>query len=121
MKVRRQALLIVSLQPLIVVGSKSFLAELLELAGGDNIAGSSPSTYPTLSREAVVAANPDIIIVMSDIHVAELTKLFPEWRTINAFRRHQVFRIDSDIVSRPGPRAPDGLIALYEFIHQGHE
>jgi iron complex transport system substrate-binding protein len=121
--VTKHVLLIVSLQPLIVVGNKTFLAELLELAGGVNIAGSSLSTYPTLSREAVVAANPEVIIVMKDAlsNMDELLKLFPEWTTLGAFQTHQVFRIDSDIVSRPGPRAADAVIHLHRIIQEGQE
>lgn len=119
-KMTKRVLLIVSLQPLIVVGNKTFLAELLDLAGGSNIAASSPSTYPTLSRESVVAANPDVIVVMSEALASteELPKLFPEWVTLNALQTHQVFRINSDIVSRPGPRAIDGLVVLYKIIHE---
>ncbi len=122
-KTTKGVLLIVSLQPLIVVGGKTFLSELLVLAGGRNVAGASPSTYPTLSREAVVEANPDVIIVMSDAlaNADELPKFFPEWVTLNAFRTRQVFRINSDIISRPGPRAIDGLVTLYGIINEGHE
>ncbi|MBM2841017.1 MAG: Fe/B12 periplasmic-binding protein [Bacteroidetes bacterium] len=122
-KTQKRALLVVSLQPLIVLGSKTFLAELLELAGGTNIAGQSASTYPTLSREAVVEANPDIVIVMSDVlkDLAELLTFFPEWKDLAAIRNHHVFRVNSDIISRPGPRATDGLMALYRIIQQGHE
>jgi iron complex transport system substrate-binding protein len=119
----KQTLLIVSLQPLIVVGNKTFLAELLRLAGGVNIVGSSLSTFPTLSREAVVIANPDVIIVMSDVltDTNELQKFFPEWSTLRAFRTHQIFRINSDLIARPGPRAVDGLAHLHKIIQQGHE
>ncbi|MEK9138370.1 MAG: cobalamin-binding protein [Bacteroidota bacterium] len=118
-KQKTRVLLIVSLQPLIVVGSKTFLAEMVEMAGGENIAASAPLTYPTLSREAVVAANPAAIIVMSGVftNTSELVSLFPEWRTLSAVRENRIFRIDADLVSRPGPRAIDGLVALYQIIH----
>ena len=119
---KQRVMLVVSLQPLIVVGNKTFLSELLERAGGVNIAGSSPSTYPTLSREAVIASDPDVIIVMSEVLAdpGELVQLFPEWATLKAFSTHQVYRIDSDLVSRPGPRAVDGLAALYRIIQERH-
>jgi len=120
--VRKTVMLVVSLQPLIVVGARTFLAELLQRAGGVNIASSSPSTYPTLSREAVVASDPEVIIVMSDVpgNTGNLLTLFPEWNRLRAFSTHQVYRIDSDIVSRPGPRAVDGLAALYRIIQERH-
>lgn len=119
----KRVMLIVSLQPLIVVGNKTFLAELLALAGGVNIVGSSLSTFPTLSREAVVAADPEVIMVMSDVltDTNELQGFFPEWSTLRALRTHQVFRINSDLIARPGPRAVDGLVHLYNIIQQGHE
>lgn len=122
-KSKKTVLLIVSLQPLIVVGNTTFLSELLDRVGGINVAGTTPSTYPTLSREAVVASNPEVIIVMSDVltDINELQNLFPEWTTLRAFLAHRVFRINSDIVSRPGPRAVDGLTDLYRIIQEGHE
>jgi iron complex transport system substrate-binding protein len=126
----RRVLLIVSLRPLIVVGNKTFLSDLLTLAGGVNIVGSSLSTFPTLSRETVVAEDPEVIIVMSDVltDANELQRFFPEWSILQAFRTHRVFRVDSDLVARPGPRAVEGLVALYTIIHahpsggqEGHE
>jgi iron complex transport system substrate-binding protein len=120
---RRSVLMIVSVQPLIVVGGGTFLSELLGLAGGNNVAGASASTYPTLSREAVVVADPDMIILLSDLvkDPSELVSLFPEWKGIRAMRNHCMFQIDADIISRPGPRATEGLAALYAIIHEGHE
>jgi iron complex transport system substrate-binding protein len=116
---KRKVLFIVSLQPLIVVGSKTFVAELLDLAGGLNIGGTSSSTYPTYSREAVVAENPEVLLVMSGI-VAEprdLIRLFPEWERIDAIRTQSVFTLDADIVSRPGPRAVNALETLSHIFH----
>lgn len=119
----KRILFIVSLQPLIVVGSNSFLAELLERAGGFNVAATSPSTYPTYSRESVVKEKPEVLFVMSDVvaDVDQLVTLFPEWRGIDAVRTGSVHRIDADIVSRPGPRAIDGLEILFHFLHGEHK
>ena len=110
----------VSLQPIIVVGQRTFFAELIELAGGTNAVKKGASTYPTYSREAVLKSNPDVLIFMSDIlaNPADLIKLFPEWTNLKAYRQNSVFRVDADIVSRPGPRAVDGLEALHNLIHK---
>jgi iron complex transport system substrate-binding protein len=118
----RKTLLFASLQPIIVVGRGTFLAELIDLAGGTNTAAQASSTYPAYSREAVLKDNPDVLIFMSGIlsNPAELTQLYPEWKTLNAFRSKKIFVIDSDIVSRPGPRAVEGLEMLYKIIHEGH-
>lgn len=116
-----RVLFLVSLQPLIAVGANTFINGLLTGAQAENIATSTAVTYPMLSREFVIAAAPDVILVMSDVtsDVSQLPALFPEWATLPAFRNHRVFRMNADIVSRPGPRATDGLESLYTTIHTG--
>ena len=115
---RRSVLVFVSLQPIIVVGQNTFFAELIELAGGMNAVKKGASTYPTYSREAVLKSNPDVLIFMSDIlaNPANLVTLFPEWTKLNAYRHKRIFRIDADIVSRPGPRAVDGIETLHDLL-----
>jgi iron complex transport system substrate-binding protein len=113
-------LFFVSLQPIIVVGRNTFLTELIALAGGANTAINAASSYPTYSREAVLKDNPDVLIFMADIlpNRAALTTLFPEWSKLKAVREMKLFTIDPDIVSRPGPRAVEGLSRLFRLIHQ---
>jgi iron complex transport system substrate-binding protein len=115
---KQQVLLFVSLQPLIAAGRNTFLHELLTLAGGENLAAVSPLSYPTFSREAVVAHDPDIMMVMSDVmaDTEQLMKLFPEWATLRAPRLRRVYRVDADIFSRPGPRSIDALESLSLII-----
>lgn len=120
---RRSVLLFVSLQPIIVVGQGTFLAQLIELAGGANTAASAASTYPAYSREAVLKNNPDVLLFVSDVltEPVDVVKLYPEWAALKAFRTKRMFVLDSDILSRPGPRAVEGLAQLYSRIHEGHE
>ncbi len=115
---RRSVLVFVSLQPIIVVGQNTFFAELIELAGGMNAVKKGASTYPTYSREAVLKSNPDVLIFMSDVlaNPADLVTLFPEWTKLNAYRQKRIFRIDADIVSRPGPRAVNGIEILHNLL-----
>jgi len=118
--IRKGTLLLVSLQPLVVVGRNTFLNELLELAGADNLAARLHATYPVYSRETLLAEDPDVLLIMSDVigDLSDLTILFPEWNRLSAFRRHHIRRVNADILSRPGPRAVEGLEALYEIFHE---
>ena len=111
---RKKAMLAVSLLPLMAVGRGTFLAEVLEIAGGENIAASTGLTYPTLSREAVLASDPEVLVLLSDIFLnqEDLLRLYPEWKDLRAVKNGKVFSIDSDLISRPGPRVIDGLEAL---------
>ena len=114
-----RVLLFVSVQPLMCAGSNTFIDELLRVAGGTNLASRAHGTYPQYSRENVITDDPEVIIVMSDILArgATLTALFPEWGSVDAVRKGRVFRIDADIVSRPGPRALDALEKLFHILH----
>ncbi len=115
---KQTVMIFVSLQPIIVVGQNTFLAELIGLAGGTNAVTKGTTTYPTYSREAVLKDNPDVLIFMSDVltNSADLAQLFPEWTNLKAYRQRRVFRINPDIVARPGPRAIDGLEALHTLL-----
>ena len=114
-----RVLLFVSVQPLMCAGSNTFIDELLRVAGGTNLVSRAHGTYPQYSRENVITDDPEVIIVMSDILArgATLTALFPEWGSVDAVRKGRVFRIDADIVSRPGPRALDALEKLFHILH----
>ena len=116
---KQTVMVFVSLQPIIVVGQNTFFAELIEFAGGTNAAKKGTSTYPMYGREAVLKSNPDVLIFMSDVLAspADLVTLFPEWTNLKAYRQKKIFRIDADIVSRPGPRAVAGLEALHNLIN----
>jgi iron complex transport system substrate-binding protein len=112
-------LLLVSLQPLMCAGKTTFIDELLREAGGTNLASRARGTYPSYSRENVIADNPEAIVVTSDIlpDGVPLPHMFPEWETLRAVRTGRVFRLDADILSRPGPRALDALERLFHLLH----
>lgn len=112
---RRRVMVVVALQPLIVAGSGTFLAEMISLAGGNNIAAGSPLSYPSFSREEVVAADPEVIILSSGLG-RDLPGLFPEWKEVTALQQNAVCTIDADVLSRPGPRVLEGIRAIRSCI-----
>ncbi len=117
----QRVLMFVSLQPLIAVGAGTFLHDLLTGAGASNLAAYTGMTYPAYSREAVTAEDPDVLLILSDALPAldHVTTLFPEWERLTAVRKGRVFLVDADLVSRPGPRAVDGLELLVSLIQTG--
>jgi len=115
-----RAVLFVSLQPLIAAGARTFIDELIRQGGGVNLAAQTALTYPTLSREAVIAYNPDVVLVTAEVipSTEAMIALYPEWSQLSAVRSGRVYRIDADLVSRPGPRAVDGLQLLSSLFHR---
>jgi iron complex transport system substrate-binding protein len=115
-------LVLISLQPLMVVGGNTLLNELLTLAGARNPAAAVPGHYPAISREAVLADPPDVLFLTSDLPAdpAALTSLFPEWKHLRALQDGRVYSLDAAILSRPGPRALEGLRLIIDSLSRGN-
>jgi len=115
---RRSTLLAVGLRPLVAVGGKNFLDELITLAGGENIAGNASQPWLNLPDEYVVAKAPQIIIeagMGSD--TAAPARHWSDLKSIPAVKERRVYTYNSDKILRPGPRIGDGLEELAQLIH----
>jgi iron complex transport system substrate-binding protein len=115
---RRSTLMVVGLRPLVAVGGKNFLDELITLAGGANIAGNAPQPWLNLPDEYVVAKAPQIIIEagMGSDNAAP-TRHWSDLKSIPAVKERHVYTYNSDKILRPGPRIGDGLEELARLIH----
>jgi len=103
----------VSFDPLFTVGPGSFIFDLLRRAGCDPVSAGAKDAYPQWSVEALVADDPDVYLVSSESGgtVAQVERR-PGYEALSAVRHHRVHLVDSDLVSRAGPRAVEGLEAL---------
>ncbi len=109
-------------EPLMTVGPDTNIHELIGLAGGVSVAGDLDGEYPTMSLEALIAANPQVIIAGSGMgEGASLPYLFAlsEERLagVDALLDNQVYEVNTDLVGRAGPRIVDGLEAMAKLIH----
>jgi iron complex transport system substrate-binding protein len=113
-------------------GSDTLLNDVATLLGMKNefedLAG-----YMAVSAEQVIGRNPDIIITTSPVvaesaDVAEPTDdntlsavdeilKRPGWEGITAVVKQDVYAVDGDALSRPGPRLLDAVNALYELLY----
>ncbi|MDD1725875.1 MAG: ABC transporter substrate-binding protein, partial [Euryarchaeota archaeon] len=94
---------------------------LIARAGATNIAKlANVSGYGTMSKESVVALNPSVIIANSAMNstVIEQIKSDPALATVDAIKNGKVFILNSDVISRPGPRAFDAMDQIIEIINQ---
>jgi iron complex transport system substrate-binding protein len=120
MLARPRVLYVLNSQPLITVGPGSFIHQLIEIAGGTNVAAGAASPYPRLSIEAVLKEDPQLIIfpvgASEGIPQGE-QELWRRWKTITAVKTDAFHHIASDLLNRPGPRIVLGLEKLAEIIH----
>jgi len=95
-------------KPLMSAGGLSLINEVLLLAGGKNIFADVLEKHPKISDEAVVERDPQYIF-FPKMHGSEEIKgdFFaqrPVWKKITAVKEEKVFGVESDAISRPGPR-----------------
>jgi len=98
--------------PVYTVGKRSYIATLIGMAGARNAAGDIDAPYARYSAEALVARQPDALIVDPDVHLDAVLNR-PPWNALRAVRRKHVYTLpDAAILERPGPRYNEGLAWL---------
>jgi len=105
------------------VGSGEFMDELITLAGGINIASDVAGWYQ-INEEKIVADNPDVIMYTLDGMDSDSGKTIDQliysrtgWDQINAVKEKQVIGVDGNLLSRPGPRITQGLLAISNALY----
>lgn len=89
-------------RPVMTLGRGSFLSEILEHAGARNVFDDLPSSSAPVSIEAVVARDPDYILVSSADDPVIVSR--PEWRSVRAVRDRRFLRVSGSEFNRPSPR-----------------
>jgi len=109
----------IGISPIVSVGSDTFINELIEKAGGVNLAGNR-TAYPRFSFEEIVVLAPDIIIMTTMEQEGAFDEVKARWRQwpgVPAVMADRIFVVDSDIFDRPTPRLIDALEILAQMIH----
>jgi iron complex transport system substrate-binding protein len=101
-------------------GPGTFIDTLINMAGGENLGASLNGAWVQVSIEELITRDPDVII-LGDYTWGGVT---PEqvlaragWDTLSAVKDGKIFTFDDNLVSRPGPRLVDGLIAMAKLLH----
>jgi iron complex transport system substrate-binding protein len=109
----------IGVSPIVSVGTHTFINQLIELAGGVNVAaGTTP--YPRFSREQVISLAPEVMVISSMARAtvfAQVKAQWMQWPAIPAVQRGAVFIAPTNIFDRPTPRLVEGLEQMARYIH----
>jgi iron complex transport system substrate-binding protein len=113
------------IEPLMVAGN--WIPELIDIAGGESLFATPGQHSPWLDYEALVAADPDVIVLMPcGFQIAQTIADLPPltgragWRDLRAVREGRVYATDGHhFFNRPGPRLVESAEILAETIHDG--
>lgn len=88
--------------PLMTIGGGSYLSELLDVVGAENVFGDLDAPSPQVSLEEVARRDPDLIL--AGPNNARRMQTSPAWQAVKAVREGRIVVIDTTIVGRPGVR-----------------
>lgn len=103
-------------------GPGSFVQDLIERAGGQNIAADAERAWVQLNAETIIAADPEVIFLASHPYgeSAESVAARAGWDKISAVVNGRIVELteeQGDMVSRPGPRVIDALELIARALH----
>lgn len=112
----------------------SLSGDILELAGGENIASDYPSLdaypqYAQLNTERIIESNPQFILLMSHGNPEEVKDSFIEdmsntagWNELDAVKQDNFIILPADLFgTNPGTKVVDALDYLHELLIETKE
>ena len=106
-------------QPLMTLNQDHIIGDIIQLCGGEQLFASEKVLVPTVSREAVIKANPEIIFTAVDS-----SKMKTDWSMWSSFpqlaatKNKAFIDLDGDIISRPSPRIMQGAEKICAEINK---
>jgi len=106
--------------PIMTVSDSSYVGNLIEIAGADNIFDSLPREYSMISAEKVIEAAPEIMILTYPGISGSEVKNRKGWSNVPAVKNNKIFTyedINPDLILRATPRAILGMRKLQEIFY----
>ena len=106
-------------RPLMTVNGRHFISDAIHLCGGNSLFKDLEPLAPTISKEAVIAANPQVIVSgQASNRGSTLEEMWGDWKTLDAVKYGNLFLIPADLITRPTPRILDGVTMLCDKLEQ---
>ncbi|MEE9913180.1 MAG: cobalamin-binding protein [Deltaproteobacteria bacterium] len=108
------------LEPLITAGRGTLTNEVIERAGGVNVAGLDTASYPHYSAEGIIGASPDIIIfapMVNDEKFAAVKRFWQKFGDVPAVKNNKIYPVDADLINRASPRLFDAIEIMALIFH----
>lgn len=103
-------------------GGKTFIHDLIQRAGGVNIAALAGNSWVTVSLEFLVDQDPEIILLgymapgQNPSDVLGILRQRPGWKGLDAVLKGRVYSVPTEIIGHPSPRCVQGLKELVDIF-----
>jgi len=111
------------LSNILTTGNGTFLHEMIDIAGGENIFGHIDMAYPQITPESILARQPDVIIELrpGETMTHELKeKLYRQWSrlgSVPAVTNKRIYFITDDHAQIPSPRYVKIIEKISRLLH----
>ncbi len=103
----------ISATPLYTIGGRQIISQVLALCGGKNIFADLGKLAPVVSRAAVLARNPQVIMTGGgDPRATDLLADWKRWPWLTAVKNGNLFVVPGDVLGRASPRILEGAVAV---------
>ena len=104
-------------RPLMTINKAQIISDVMTLCGAVNVFADLPVLVPTIDEEAVVMANPDLIATSGETSPkSDWLLRWQRWPTIKAVKKQNLVILPPDVLSRMGPRLPEGAEKFCQAI-----
>lgn len=110
----------IGMDPVITVGKRTLISDVIERAGGTNIAGKDTARYPRYSAEGVMAHAPDILLfapMATDREFKKVKEYWEQFPNIPAVKNKQIYPMNTDLIGRASPRIVDAIEQTAKILH----
>lgn len=109
----------ISANPWFTVSGEHVISEVLELCGGDNVFHDVPGIAPSVSFEAIVRSDPQVVIAgaKDSAWIAD----WQQWRSVSAVRANALYSVDPDLVNRSTPRLLEGAAEVCAVLDRARQ
>ncbi|MCA1053931.1 ABC transporter substrate-binding protein [Rossellomorea aquimaris] len=100
-------------------GQNTFINEMLELINAENAMGDQEG-WIAVNQEEIIAKNPDVILTTYgyyDDKAKDSVASRDGWQDITAVKEGQIVDVDSDLVTRTGPRLVEGVEEIAKSVY----
>lgn len=104
--------------PVYTVTDRSPISEAIKLCGGDNVFAKLTQIAPAISVEALLAANPEVVVFARQDNPPKIREFWARWPQAQAQRRGTLYEVDGNLLTRQSPRMLDGVEQLCNIFDQ---
>ena len=113
----------ISVNPLMSANGNTFINEIIELSGFENLYKDELIAYPMISYEDVIEKNPEYIIFPTDttdvnVYKKYLEEISENLNSTKAVKENKIIIADDDVLFRPGPRVTNAVKLIRSKINQ---